>query len=193
MKKILSTLILSSIIVFANKTYTISTKEYQQYKKNPSKMEQIFKDKYIYKKKKKIKKKIIKKVKIKKIVKKEKVKSIIKVKSKKIEIIKVLKVKKDYKKITKKKKKKSIVNIVKIKEYYTLKEVNNKLIFDNIVKSKNIIMLKKSIKRLFQNTNNNYEIREILFTIDQIHNKKISEFESEIYLKQITKILKDIN
>ena len=247
MVKIILILALSSIIVLANKTYTLTQNEYLKYKQNPKEMEQVFIDKYVYKKVKKATvKKIVtnkklkmvvipNKVKNTKVVKKEyklenikvtkvkekklvlkkqikkiaspvikpkikvvkKAKNIPSIKVKKVAIIKPKirknKVKNNYKKVTKINDNFAFKSIDKVKQFYTFKEVNNKLKYDKITQNKNIKLLKSSINELLKDSKHSYEIKDILSVIDQIHNKKLSTFESEVYLKQITQLIGDIN
>lgn len=226
MNKIILILLFTTVTMFANKSYELSSEEYLKYKQNPSKMERQFKDKFILmktkktkvkkvlktkvaKKKKVVKKRVLQKKKIvkKEIVKKKTIrkKRIVTVKKEKIKITnnKIVK-----KRISKSYKKDTIVNrqatspkkesfafksVHKLNIYYTIAQVNNKLKYDKITNNKNILLLTNSIKELFKDSKNNYEIKEILLVVNQIHNKKISSFEADVYLKQIKQLLRDIN
>lgn len=210
MKKIILSLIITSIFLYANKVYDISNEEYLQYKNNPKKMESIFKNKYHLKLKKKIS--ITNEI-VKKEIKKNDIVKVEKIKVKKISIRdKVKKEIKSHKKVTKKEFSKEnsskpitpLTKTIAVKNIATkakskkikvlsIEEVNNKLKYDKIINNKNINVLIFNIKDIFKDSKNQYEIKDIIFVLKQIQNKKISSFESKIYLKQIKKLIRDIN
>ena len=208
--KIILILLLTIVAMFANRSYELSSEEYLKYKQNPREMQRQFKEKFILMKTKKPKvKKVLKKKKIvkKEIVKKKAIrkKSIVTVKKEKIKTFSKKIVKKtiaeSYKKDTilkrkytsNKKESFAFKSVHKPSNYYTITQVNNKLTYDKIVNNKNILLLTNSIKELLKDSKNNYEINEILLVVKQIHNKKISSFEADVYLKQIKQLLRDIN
>ena len=210
MKKIILSLIITSIFLYANKVYDISNEEYLQYKNNPKKMESIFNNKYHLKLKKKIS--ITNEI-VKKEIKKNDIVKVEKIKVKKISIRdKVKKEIKSHKKVTKKEFSKEnsskpitpLIKTIAVKNIATkaknkkikvlsIEEVNNKLKYDKIINNKNINVLIFNIKDIFKDSKNQYEIKDIIFVLKQIQNKKISSFESKIYLKQIKKLIRDIN
>jgi len=210
MKKIILSLIITSIFLYANKVYDISNEEYLQYKNNPKKMESIFNNKYHLKLKKKIS--ITNEI-VKKEIKKNDIVKVEKIKVKKISIRdKVKKEIKSHKKVTKKEFSKEnsskpitpLTKTIAVKNIATkaknkkikvlsIEEVNNKLKYDKIINNKNINVLIFNIKDIFKDSKNQYEIKDIIFVLKQIQNKKISSFESKIYLKQIKKLIRDIN
>jgi len=210
MKKIILSLIITSIFLYANKVYDISNEEYLQYKNNPKKMESIFNNKYHLKLKNKIS--ITNEI-VKKEIKKNDIVKVEKIKVKKISIRdKVKKEIKSHKKVTKKEFSKEnsskpitpLIKTIAVKNIATkaknkkikvlsIEEVNNKLKYDKIINNKNINVLIFNIKDIFKDSKNQYEIKDIIFVLKQIQNKKISSFESKIYLKQIKKLIRDIN
>ena len=210
MKKIILSLIITSIFLYANKVYDISNEEYLQYKNNPKKMESIFNNKYHLKLKNKIS--ITNEI-VKKEIKKNDIVKVEKIKVKKISIRdKVKKEIKSHKKVTKKEFSKEnsskpitpLTKTIAVKNIATkakskkikvlsIEEVNNKLKYDKIINNKNINVLIFNIKDIFKDSKNQYEIKDIIFVLKQIQNKKISSFESKIYLKQIKKLIRDIN
>ena len=163
MKIILLGIFILNTLLYSNKVYDISKDDYNQYKNNPEKMINIFKNKFL----KKVKKVVKRKNNIQKITTNIK-KPIIK---------KEIRVKKESK--------------IKVKHYYMYNEVKNKLDYNNIIKESNINMLLKSINKILEKSKNRYNLDEIGLIIKKIHNKRISKFESEIYLKQIKKLLRD--
>jgi len=202
MNKLIIAIVISSSVLLANKTYNLTKEDYIKYKQNPIKMEEEFKNKFVYKKtmkKQKILKAIKKEVKKEKVIVKKDIPKKNKIIAKKKTIIPVVKkesqkqIIKNDKKVTKSTENFAFKSIKKRKKIYTLKEVNNKLKYDKIIKNKNISILNDSIKKLLKDVKNNYEIKDIILVINQIHNKKISSFESEVYLKQIKQIIRDIN
>jgi len=98
------------------------------------------------------------------------------VKDKKIEIIKPVVIK---------------VTKIKVSKYYSYDEVNNKLKYNKLIEIKSIDKLLISINNILNKSKNKYNINEIKSIIKKIHKKRISKFESEIYLKQIKTILRD--
>jgi len=83
------------------------------------------------------------------------------------------------------------VTKIKINEFYSYDEVKNKLNYNKILKENDIDKLLVSIDHILIDSGNRYNTKEIKYVLKEINNKRISKFESKIYLNQIKNILRD--
>ena len=178
MKRILLSIFILNTLLYSNKVYNISKDDYNKYKNNPAKMISIFKNKFL----KKVKKVVLKKPKKSEDKLAKDIKNTIIIKE---TVLKKLILDKNTSKVSQK------VTKIKSEKYYTYDEVNNKLYYNNIMTQSDINILLRSVNKILEPSKNKYNIDEILLILKRIHNKKISKFESKIYLKQIKKLLRD--